>query len=182
MNAKGPRLAAVTLLVGLVASSCRSGGEAAATSTTRPNAATTTTAVTTTSTTVGTTTTSGPSRTTTTSTASSPRSTTTSTTSPPVDPDSVDPGRFGRPEDAATHLYNAWRAGDREKAALSGQPGAVSYLFSLPEYPGGFTLQGCSYRDAGYDCRFEGAAEALLMRVEGRASAGWRVVAVSLRA
>jgi hypothetical protein len=79
------------------------------------------------------------------------------------------------------HLYRAWRAGDRDRTALSGRPAAVNALFSLPEYPGGFRFDGCSFRDAGYDCRFEGAAEALVMRVEGGASGGWRVATVSLR-
>jgi hypothetical protein len=64
---------------------------------------------------------------------------------------------------------------------LSGRPAAVNALFSLPEYPGGFRFDGCSFRDAGYDCRFEGAAEALVTRVEGGASGGWRVATVSLR-
>ena len=79
------------------------------------------------------------------------------------------------------HLYNAWQAGDAAKARLSGHPAAVDFLFALPDYPGGFLLRGCVLRDGGYDCRFEGAAEALVMRVEGGASARWRVTAVSLR-
>ena len=155
--------------------------ETAAPSTTQPEAVTTTstTAVTTTTTALVTTTTSASRRTTTTSTGSTGPATTATTSPPNSTPDNL--GRFRTPEDAATHLYEAWRTGDRNKAALSGQPAAVNFLFSLPDYPGGFALTGCTFRDAGYDCRFEGAADAVVMRVQGGASAGWRVTAGSLR-
>lgn len=178
MNRNRRKLAAVIVTAALFAGGCRSEDEAAAPPTTPPGPSTTT--ITSTTTTLVTTTTSALRRTTTTSTRVSGPSTT-ATTSPPRSPTPDNLGRFGTPEDAATHLYAAWRSGDRDKAALSGAPAAVNFLFALPDYPGGFVLTGCTFRDTGYDCRFEGAADAVVMRVQGGASAGWRVTSGSLR-
>ncbi len=43
-----------------------------------------------------------------------------------------------------------------------------------------FTFSGCQYRQFGFDCAYTGD-RTIAMRVEGGASAGYRVGAVSVR-
>lgn len=52
-------------------------------------------------------------------------------------------------EMAATHLIDAWRAGDRLAAALDATEAAVAAVFAQPYPQGGVQFRGCSVAVAG---------------------------------
>jgi hypothetical protein len=63
----------------------------------------------------------------------------------------------GSPREAATHLLDAWRAGDRGAAGRFAEPGAVAALFVVPTGPvtdrgcdtGEFDTSSCQYKVSG---------------------------------
>ncbi len=93
------------------------------------------------------------------------------TTSPPI----ADPAQ------AARQLFQAWQAGDQQRARQAATPGAVRTLFAFPATPKlGFA--GCRFASLGYDCFYTSTDVGLWyldMRVQGGASAGYRVVSVN---
>jgi hypothetical protein len=87
--------------------------------------------------------------------------------------------RLSDPAKAAGHLYDAWRAGDRRDAAKFASAGAVSTMFAVPRQV--LTFSGCAYQGGGYDCTYTGD-RVVVMRVDGGASIGYGVNAVSVLA
>jgi hypothetical protein len=101
---------------------------------------------------------------------------TTPTTGKPDDSE-----RISDPAKAADHLFDAWQAGDRQLALGAASPSAVRALFAIPPTPTP-RFGGCRSRDLGFDCVY-GYPDAdgiffIDMRVEGGASAGYRVVSI----
>jgi hypothetical protein len=97
-------------------------------------------------------------------------------TTPPPTP------RLPDPELAARHLFDAWQARDRQRALQAGSPAAVRTLFAFaPTQKLRFT--GCRFLSHGYDCVYFAEWSVGLyyidMRVEGGASAGYRVVSIN---
>lgn len=91
------------------------------------------------------------------------------------------PVRISDPAKAADHLYQAWRAGDRQRALQFASAAAVDAMFAVPRSRT-LRFSHCSFRLAGFDCIYAfvdpGESPDAVMRVEGGASAGWRVVSV----
>jgi hypothetical protein len=80
------------------------------------------------------------------------------------------------PARAAQHLLRAWQAHDRAAALQVASPQAVDAVFIRS--PGSLrnpALTGCANRDGGYDCTYSAGLTWLRFRVEGGASAGYRV-------
>jgi len=88
--------------------------------------------------------------------------------------------RFSDPALAARYLFDAWQAGDRQRALQAASPTAVRSLFAFaPTQKLRFT--GCRYLSLGYDCFYSSTDVGLYylgMRVQGGASAGYRVVSI----
>jgi hypothetical protein len=91
------------------------------------------------------------------------------------------PPRISDPALAARHLFDAWQAGDRGLALQAASSGAVRALFAIEPSPRP-RFGGCHFRSLGFDCTYGYAHDNgiwyLTMRVEGGASAGYRVVSV----
>jgi len=97
-------------------------------------------------------------------------------------PTPAPPPRLSDPALAARHLFDAWQAHDRQRALQAASPSAVRALLAISPTPRP-RFTGCRYRSFGYDCHYwhpdAGGVSAIDMRVEGGASAGYRVVAIS---
>jgi hypothetical protein len=89
------------------------------------------------------------------------------------------PLRFSTPNASAKHLLDTWRAGDRAAALQAASKSAVNAMFSLADRSDPPKPLGCTFRSIGFDCAYTSDAGRLVMRVEGGASAGWFVVAVT---
>jgi hypothetical protein len=87
--------------------------------------------------------------------------------------------RISDPAEAADHLYDAWRDGDRRGAAKFASAAAVSTMFAVPRQV--LTFSGCAYQDGGYACTYTGD-RVVVMRVDGGASVGYGVNAVTVLA
>ncbi len=90
--------------------------------------------------------------------------------------------RISDPAKAADHLFDAWRNGRDTRLALqAASTQAVQTLFAIEPTPRP-RFSGCQFRNLGFNCRYgyTDANGVLLidMRVEGGASAGYRVVSV----
>jgi hypothetical protein len=86
------------------------------------------------------------------------------------------PPRMTTPALAAQHLLRAWQAHDRAAALQGASRPAVDAVFARS--PGSLrnpALSGCSNRAGGYDCAYSAGLTWLRFRVEGGASAGYRV-------
>ncbi len=86
------------------------------------------------------------------------------------------PPRMTTPALAAQHLLRAWQAHDRAAALQGASRQAVDAVFARS--PGSLrnpALSGCSNRAGGYDCAYSAGLTWLRFRVEGGASAGYRV-------
>jgi hypothetical protein len=114
------------------------------------------------------------------------------TTSPPAGPRTDGPTqptdqppatspRISDPALAARQVFDAWQARNRQHALQAATPSAVRTLFAFAPTPGlGFT--GCRFLSLGYDCFYSSEDVGLYyidMRVEGGASAGYRVVSIT---
>jgi hypothetical protein len=105
-----------------------------------------------------------------------------STTAPPYRPisnpprDAPVPLRMATPAHAAQRLLRAWQAHDRAAALQVASRQAVDAVFARS--PGSLrnpALSGCPNRDGAYDCTYSAGLTWLRLRVEGGASAGYRV-------
>jgi hypothetical protein len=89
--------------------------------------------------------------------------------------------RISDPQVAARHLFDAWQARDRQRALQAASPTAVRALFAIAPSPRP-RFTGCRSRSLGFDCVYSYPdADGLYfidMRVEGGASAGYRVVSI----
>jgi predicted lipid-binding transport protein (Tim44 family) len=93
------------------------------------------------------------------------------TTSPPI----------SDPAQAARQLFQAWQAGDQPRARQAATPSAVRTLFAFTPTPE-LRFTSCRFSSLGYDCFYTSTDVGLWyldMRVEGGASAGYRVVSVN---
>jgi hypothetical protein len=94
---------------------------------------------------------------------------------PPLTP------RFSDPALAADYLFDAWQAGDRQRALQVASPATVHALLAIGPTPRP-RFSGCRSRDLGFQCVYSypdaNGVLAIDMRVEGGASAGYRVVAI----
>jgi hypothetical protein len=92
-----------------------------------------------------------------------------------------EPQRISDPVAAARWLYDSWRAGDRRRALRFAGSTAVDAMFAVSPSRS-LRYSHCNYRLAGYDCIFAFATPTpspdAVMRVEGGASAGYRVTSV----
>jgi hypothetical protein len=92
-----------------------------------------------------------------------------------------EPQRISEPVAAARWLYDSWRAGDRRRALRFASSTAVDAMFAVSPSRS-LRYSHCTYRLAGYDCIFAFATPTpspdAVMRVEGGASAGYRVTSV----
>jgi hypothetical protein len=91
------------------------------------------------------------------------------------------PSRISDPALAARLLFRAWQAGDRQGARQAATPSAVRTLFAFTPTQG-LRFTGCRYSSLGYDCFYTSTDVGLwylAMRVEGGASAGYRVVSAN---
>ena len=89
--------------------------------------------------------------------------------------------RISDPAQAARQVFNAWQAGDQQRALQAATPSAVRTLFAFTPTPE-LRFTGCRFSRLGYDCFYSSTDVGLWyldMRVEGGASAGYRVVAVN---
>jgi hypothetical protein len=91
------------------------------------------------------------------------------------------PQRISDPAKAADHLFDAWQAGDRELALQAASASAVRALFAIEPTPRPH-FSGCRSVNLGFDCQYgyshDNGIWYLIMRVEGGASAGYRVASV----
>jgi hypothetical protein len=89
--------------------------------------------------------------------------------------------RISDPVLAARHLFDAWQAGDRQRALQAASPAAVRTLLAIAPSPQP-RFSGCRSRSFGFDCVYAypdaNGVFFIDMRVEGGASAGYRVVAI----
>jgi hypothetical protein len=123
----------------------------------------------------------GSQATTTSSTTSSSTSTTTSTTVAPkttgTGPPTTEP-RISDPAQAARRLFDAWQAGDRQRALSVAAPGAVDKLFALDRRPRP-RFTACRSEQPGFRCHYAipnaNGVFFIDMLVSGGASAGYRV-------
>ena len=113
------------------------------------------------------------------------------TTSPPAGPRASGPTqpthqppatspRLSAPALAARQVFQAWQARDQQRALQAATPAAVRTLFAFAPTPG-LRFTGCRFLSLGYDCGYLSADVGLYyldMRVEGGASAGYRVVSI----
>lgn len=99
----------------------------------------------------------------------------TTTTSTTVQATAQGPSvKVGSVKDAATRLYDAWKAGDRPKALGAASESAVNALFAQPFNPA--QLRGCDEPgQLGADCFFRYPGGAIRMHVTGDASNGFVV-------
>lgn len=81
------------------------------------------------------------------------------------------PAELASPNEAATHLYSAWEAGDRDAALAGASAEATDALFARPF--GSARLTGCDApSQVGSDCVFRVADGVLRMHVEARPGGG----------
>ena len=85
--------------------------------------------------------------------------------------------RVTAPEDAASKLFNAWRAGDRVSARRFADDAAVTELFRHTPSDPPPTFDRCTLAPP-YECGYRYQGGTIVFRISGDASAGYRVAAV----
>ncbi|MBA2496218.1 MAG: hypothetical protein H0V33_03835 [Acidimicrobiia bacterium] len=91
-----------------------------------------------------------------------------------------DDARFSRPGDAAAHLYQAWRDGDPDSAAVAADADAVDTLFARSWRQPGFTGSECTEESSDtHRCFMDGEGESLVFGVTGTSRSGYRVTSAS---
>jgi len=100
----------------------------------------------------------------------------THTTPPPT-------SRIPNPEMAARQVFEAWQAGNQRRALGAATPAAVRTLFAFqPSQAKDLRFTGCRLLSGGYNCGYFAEWSVGLyiidMRVQGGASAGYRVVSI----
>jgi hypothetical protein len=96
-------------------------------------------------------------------------------TTPPPTP------RISDPAMAARQVFQAWQAGNQQRALRAATPAAVRTLFAFAPNPQ-LRFTQCRFLRLGYDCLYSSADVGLYyldMRVEGGTSAGYRVVSIN---
>lgn len=169
----------LVLVAVLLASACGGDDDTATTTSTTRRSTTTTSSTTSTSSTSSTTSTTAAA---TTSTSSAPPSTaTTSSTTAPDGPSTTIDVSEGAPtpEEAATSLYAAWKAGDKGAAAKVAEPSAINTLFARTYTGPDEVFLGCEDDGDTFACAYLYEGGANVYRVQGQADAGYRVVEIN---
>lgn len=91
----------------------------------------------------------------------------------------VDPQKLTDPEEAANHLFEAWKAGDKAKALQFADQKAVDEVFSRPYTGPDPEFMGCDHEVDHYFCRFRYEGGSTTYRVDGGVSAGYMVTEVT---
>lgn len=94
-------------------------------------------------------------------------------------PATADPQKLTDPADAARHLFDAWKAGDRTKALKFADQKAVDEVFSRPYTGPDPEFMGCDQEMDHYFCRFRYEGGSTTYRVDGGVSAGYQVTEVT---
>jgi hypothetical protein len=91
----------------------------------------------------------------------------------------ADPEKLTDPEEAAKHLFDAWKAGDKAKALKFADQKAVDDVFSRPYSGPDPEFMGCDHEVDHYFCRFRYEGGSTTYRVDGGVSAGYMVTEVT---
>lgn len=91
----------------------------------------------------------------------------------------ADPQKLTDPADAARHLFDAWKAGDRTRALKFADQKAVDEVFSRPYTGPDPEFMGCDHEVDHYFCRFRYEGGSTTYRVDGGVSAGYQVTEVT---
>ncbi|WP_143737166.1 hypothetical protein [Microbispora sp. GKU 823] len=85
-----------------------------------------------------------------------------------------------KPSAAAKHLFDAWRAGDRNRGLEIASTTAVKTLFRTKYDPKGvkYFFQGCSSEPKGYSCAYSYEGGGMFMHVRGAKSRGYEVTSI----
>ncbi|TLP58587.1 hypothetical protein [Microbispora triticiradicis] len=85
-----------------------------------------------------------------------------------------------KPSAAATHLFKAWRAGDRYRGLEAATNRAVTTLFRNRFDPKGvaYIFQGCNRDSKGYSCAYSYEGGAMFMRLGGSKARGYEVTSI----
>lgn len=86
-----------------------------------------------------------------------------------------------KPGKAALWLFDAWKAGDRNRGLEVASAKAVSTIFHAPFDPHGvpYTYQGCTAEPHGWACQWSYEGGAMTMHVRGSKTAGYAVRSVT---
>ncbi|TQS23674.1 hypothetical protein FLX08_04320 [Microbispora hainanensis] len=86
-----------------------------------------------------------------------------------------------KPSAAATHLFEAWRKGDRNRGLEVATTTAVKTLFRTKFDPKGVKhfFQGCGSEPKGYGCAYSYEGGAMFMHVRGSKSRGYEVASIT---
>ncbi len=85
-----------------------------------------------------------------------------------------------KPSAAARHLFDAWRAHDRNRGLEIASATAVRTLFRTKYDPRGVKhyFQGCEPEPKGYSCAYSYEGGAMFMHVRGSKSRGYEVTSI----
>ncbi|TQS30782.1 hypothetical protein [Microbispora sp. KK1-11] len=85
-----------------------------------------------------------------------------------------------KPSAAAKYLFDAWRAGDRNRGLEIATTTAVKTLFRTKYDPKGvkYFFQGCSSEPKGYGCAYSYEGGGMFMHVRGAKSRGYEVTSI----
>ena len=106
----------------------------------------------------------------------------TSTSSTASSSATTEPDKMASPEEAATHLFTAWKAGNKTSARKFATAAAVDTIFSHPFNGSEPVLMGCEFETDHFTCNYFYEGGAMHFRVQGGASVGWTVSKVTYTA
>lgn len=90
-----------------------------------------------------------------------------------------DPLKLTSPEESARHLFEAWKAGNKDEALKFANQAAVDDVFSRPYTGPDPEFMGCDHEVDHYFCRFRYEGGSTTYRVDGGVSAGYFVTEVT---
>ncbi|MFC4585209.1 hypothetical protein [Sphaerisporangium corydalis] len=83
------------------------------------------------------------------------------------------------PAKAAKYLYDAWRAGDRNRGLEIAATGVVTKLFRVKFGGPGYLFQGCQAEKGGRSCAYSYEGGAMFLHLRGGAARGYEVRSIS---
>ena len=89
------------------------------------------------------------------------------------------PQKLTSPEEAARHLFDSWKAGNRAEALKFADQDAVDEVFSRPYTGPDPEFMGCDHEVDHYFCRYRYEGGSTTYRVDGGISAGYQVTEVT---
>jgi hypothetical protein len=90
-----------------------------------------------------------------------------------------EPQKLTSPEEAAQHLFDSWKAGNKTEALKYADQAAVDEVFSRPYTGPDPEFMGCDHEVDHYFCRFRYEGGSTTYRVDGGNSAGYIVTEVT---